>query len=168
MRASPLEPSAVRIETERLVLVLPGPAGAARVARFYVDNTAHLAPWEPPRPEGFSTEAGQVEKLADDLREAAADRSLRTFVFRRDEGPGGEVVGLVNLSQITRGPLQSCFLGYSLAASAQGKGYMVEAVGAVIRFAWDELALHRIQASYAPANERSAKVLKTLGFTVEG
>ena len=65
MRASPLEPSAVRIETERLVLVLPGPAGAARVARFYTENTAHLAPWEPPRPDGFSTEAGQVEKLAD-------------------------------------------------------------------------------------------------------
>jgi ribosomal-protein-alanine N-acetyltransferase len=45
---------------------------------------------------------------------------------------------------------------------------MSEAVRAVIRFAFEDLDLHRLEASYNPANERSANLLKACGFEVEG
>jgi ribosomal-protein-alanine N-acetyltransferase len=45
---------------------------------------------------------------------------------------------------------------------------MTEALGAVILYAFSDLRLHRLQANYLPRNERSARVLRRLGFVVEG
>ena len=45
---------------------------------------------------------------------------------------------------------------------------MCEALTAAIKYVFEELNLHRIMANYMPANERSAKLLRRLGFTVEG
>jgi ribosomal-protein-alanine N-acetyltransferase len=45
---------------------------------------------------------------------------------------------------------------------------MSEALAAVIRFAFDELLLHRLEANYIRENERSARVLKRAGFAIEG
>ncbi len=158
----------MRLQTARLILALPGPAAGARAVAYYVDNRAHLDPWEPPRPDGFYTEGHHAEKLGRDLRDLDDGKGARFLIFGRDEGISGPVLGLVNFSQVVRGPLQSCFLGYSLAERATGKGLITEALRAAIPFAWDTLRLHRIQASYVPTNERSARVLRRLGFSVEG
>lgn len=45
---------------------------------------------------------------------------------------------------------------------------MEEALRAAIRYAFADLRLHRVMANYMPANERSGRVLRRLGFTVEG
>lgn len=37
-----------------------------------------------------------------------------------------------------------------------------------VRYAFDVLNLHRLETSYQPANERSGRVLRKLGFVVEG
>ena len=71
-------------------------------------------------------------------------------------------------SNIIRGPLQSCFLGYALAERRQGAGLMTEAVRLGIEYMFQEMHLHRISANYMPHNTASAAVLKRLGFTVEG
>lgn len=59
-------------------------------------------------------------------------------------------------------------MGYALAESAQGHGYMTEAARAGIEFIFQEIRLHRIMANYMPHNVRSAAVLQRLGFTIEG
>lgn len=59
-------------------------------------------------------------------------------------------------------------IGYSLAADAQGHGYMVEAVRGAVAYAFRELRLHRVMANYMPHNRRSGAVLRRAGFTVEG
>src|SRR5206468_248288 len=76
--------------------------------------------------------------------------------------------GVVSLSRIQRGPEQSVALGYGIAKILEGQGYMSEAVRAAIRFAFEDLDLHRIEASYAPSNDRSAALLRSCGFEVEG
>jgi len=78
------------------------------------------------------------------------------------------LLGWANLSEIVRGVFQACYLGYSLAAAVQGRGYMTEALHEVIRFAFEDLGLHRIMANYMPRNARSAAVLQRIGFTIEG
>jgi [ribosomal protein S5]-alanine N-acetyltransferase len=45
---------------------------------------------------------------------------------------------------------------------------MFEALTAAIAFAFDVLRLHRIMANYIPGNERSGKLLRRLGFNMEG
>ena len=45
---------------------------------------------------------------------------------------------------------------------------MSEALRAAIDYVFSELRLHRIMANYMPANERSGRLLRRMGFTVEG
>jgi [ribosomal protein S5]-alanine N-acetyltransferase len=155
------------IETPRLLLTLGAPETAARYATFAVENDDHLARWEPPRPEGYFSEAYWYRRLERNRDELALGGSVRLGVFRRG-APEGPLLGHVNFSQIVRGGFQSCFLGYSLDRRCVGRGMMTEALEGAIPFVFDQLRLHRIQANYIPTNERSGRVLRRLGFVVEG
>lgn len=59
-------------------------------------------------------------------------------------------------------------LGYWLDEAAWGKGYMTEAVKAVLRFGFVKLNADIITASCYPHNERSRNVLIKQGFEYEG
>lgn len=59
-------------------------------------------------------------------------------------------------------------LGYAIGENYWGKGYMTEAVRALLRFGFGELNLDLISAYCYPDNERSKKVLKKCGFRYEG
>ena len=154
------------IETERLHLRLPGPEEAAEVARYYHDNDEHLRPWSPPGSPVQLTAEFWTEQLTRWHEDADAGRAHRFFLSKRSEPE--VVIGSLSLTNVIRGALQQCFLGYSLAASEQGHGYVSEAVERAVRFAFDELHLHRVQAGYMPENTRSAAVLRRCGFRVEG
>jgi ribosomal-protein-alanine N-acetyltransferase len=75
---------------------------------------------------------------------------------------------LCNFTNVIRGIFHACFLGYKLDERSQGQGYMTEALTGAIDYMFAEQRLHRIQANYMPHNQRSAAVLRRLGFTVEG
>jgi ribosomal-protein-alanine N-acetyltransferase len=74
----------------------------------------------------------------------------------------------VNLNNVVRGVFAAAHLGYSVDAQDQGAGFGREAVGAVVQFAFERLRLHRVMANYQPTNERSARLLRRLGFVPEG
>lgn len=154
------------IRTERLVLRLPEAADVPEVLRFYTENREHLEPWSPAAPPGFYTENYWLEQVALRRREYADGLGARLFVFPQDRPQ--RVAGNLSLTQVHRGALQACDLGYSLDAGEQGRGYMVEAVRGAVRFAFEEWGLHRVMASYMPHNRRSAAVLRRAGFQVEG
>ncbi|MCA1622397.1 MAG: GNAT family N-acetyltransferase [Acidobacteria bacterium] len=78
------------------------------------------------------------------------------------------IVGMINLSQIIRGVFQNAYLGYGLGVKFTGKGLMTEAVELILRFAFKDLKLHRIEANVQPDNAASINVLKRTGFTKEG
>jgi ribosomal-protein-alanine N-acetyltransferase len=59
-------------------------------------------------------------------------------------------------------------IGYALARSAWGAGFMQEALSALITYAFTTLNLHRIEAEIDPHNVASAKTLERLGFVKEG
>jgi ribosomal-protein-alanine N-acetyltransferase len=155
------------LETARLLLTLGAPETAARYATFAVENDEHLARWESPRPEGYFSEGYWYRRLERNRDELALGGSLRLGVFRRDD-PDGPLLGHVNFSQIIRGGFQSCFLGYSLDRRCVGRGMMSEALAAAIPYVFGTLRLHRVQANYLPTNERSGRLLRRLGFVVEG
>jgi [ribosomal protein S5]-alanine N-acetyltransferase len=80
----------------------------------------------------------------------------------------GGIAGWFGVSQIFHGPFKSAFLGYYAFVPHAGKGYMREGLDLVVRHAFDDLRLHRLQASIQPANERSIALVRGAGFTKEG
>ena len=115
------------------------------------------------RPWSFppSTEAAYAELLRRS-RSPASDTSL---VCRRDDGA---IVGVFNLSQIVRGPFRNAYLGYYAFEPFARQGYMREGLRLVVRRAFGELGLHRLQANVQPANAASIALVAGAGFRREG
>lgn len=59
-------------------------------------------------------------------------------------------------------------IGYALARSQWGKGYMHEALQRLLEYAFEALQLRRIEADVDPRNAGSIKTLERLGFQREG
>lgn len=156
-----------RIETERLLLTIPPEEAAARMLAFAEENRTHLARWSPPEPRDYYTQESWRNYLSGANQEFRLGRSLKLVLFDINE-PNGRVLGECNFSNFMRGPFHACFLGYKLDHREEGRGLMFEALTAAIAYAFDVLRLHRIMANYLPINERSGRLLRRLGFTVEG
>jgi [ribosomal protein S5]-alanine N-acetyltransferase len=78
------------------------------------------------------------------------------------------ILGFFNLSHITRGSLQSAYLGYAVASRYARHGYMREAIEMVLRDAFLSLRLHRIEANIQPGNAASIALARGAGFAREG
>jgi RimJ/RimL family protein N-acetyltransferase len=59
-------------------------------------------------------------------------------------------------------------LSFWLAVESKGRGYMGEALAAVLRYAFQDLDLNRVHAHHMVRNPTSRRVLSRLGFEVEG
>ena len=59
-------------------------------------------------------------------------------------------------------------IGYVLNPQYRGQGLMPEAVRRVLRFGFDMLSLHRIEARYMIGNDASRRVMEKVGMQFEG
>ena len=122
--------------------------------------------------------AGSREHLrglaATEFREAEFERLLATAAQDTNEyflictHERDRIAGTINLSQIFRKAFQNAYLGYMLGAGFTGHGYMTESVSLVLRFAFEKLKLHRVEANVQPSNLPSIRVLQRNGFSKEG
>jgi len=92
-------------------------------------------------------------------------RSGLWWSIRRRES--GELVGAVGFNNYEAGNRRA-EIGYWLLPQFWGRGYASEALEVVIRAAFDELRLHRIEAYVEQGNTASGRLLDRLGFTHEG
>ncbi len=88
------------------------------------------------------------------------------FLICRNEDSA--IAGAINLSQIFLRSFQNAYLGYYIAEKFAGKGYMTEAIALILRYAFENLKLHRIEANIQPHNLASIAVVRINGFTKEG
>jgi len=163
----PALPPLVRLETPRLTLTLAPPEAAPRVVAYQRENWDHVARWSGPRGSEDLSVAHWRRKLEQFAADERAGTALRFMLFP-ERNLGGPVLGLVNFTQIFRGPFQACYLGYALDYRLEGRGLMREALEAAIKHVFDSLKLHRIMVNYQPSNERSAGLARRLGFVPEG
>ena len=161
-----VETTPPQLKTERLLLRLAVREDVPEILRYYTENKPHLTPYEPLRTPEFYTEQYWCCEVSQRRMEFEGDRSCKLFLFDRENRR--EILGVANFANFIRGMSHSCTLGYSLAASQQGKGYMTEALKAAIAYVFGELNLRRITAAYIPHNRRSGKLLKRLGFRTDG
>jgi ribosomal-protein-alanine N-acetyltransferase len=99
--------------------------------------------------------------------------------IRRYEQPGeeslliclrstGAIAGMVNINSIIRGRFQCGSLGYAAFAPTASHGYMTEGLGLAVRYAFEQLRLHRLEANIQPGNRSSLRLVQRLGFRREG
>jgi RimJ/RimL family protein N-acetyltransferase len=149
----------MRIHTERLILrefcdadwlAVHGYASDAEVVRYQ--------DWGP------NSEQQTKEFIARTIEAAAQPRSDYTLAVELAQfgvliGGCGIVLDVEHRSGV---------IGYSLARQYWGHGYATEAAGALLRFGFESLGLHRICATTDARNTASWRVMEKLGMRREG
>ncbi len=127
-----------------------------------------LEPWEP------FPEPGSLDPVHDPAafearcstwdRQRHLDTAYGFGIFLLD----GTLVGEVSIGSVLRGPFQSAFVGYWIGRDHAGQSLVPEAVVLVLRYGFEQLGLHRMEAVIVPRNAPSRRVAAKLGLRDEG
>lgn len=154
-----------RIDGEGVYLRAPEARDYAEWSDVRESSRAFLTPWEPTWAADELSRGSFRYKLRRYTEDARDDKAYAMFIFREEDGA---LTGGVTLSNVRRGVAQAASLGYWAGEIYAGHGYTTAAVRAVVRFAFDDLDLHRVEAACQPENAASRSVLTKAGFTHEG
>ncbi|MGN4127454.1 GNAT family N-acetyltransferase [Lysinibacillus sphaericus] len=116
------------------------------------------------RPEYYTVDA-QYKKILESLY---LMDSKREFSFGIYEQGTNNLIGHIALYAVKRLPYSSAFVGYAMDEIYIGKGIVTEAVDLVVRFAFEQIGLHRVEAYVSTQNNASIRVLEKSGFQREG
>lgn len=143
--------------TGRVYLRSPAHADRAEFIGLMRASRAFHRPWATAPTDDEAFDAYLVDSRRPDFE--------AMLVCRRADGA---ILGFFNLSHITRGSLQSAYLGYAVGSTFANQGYMREGLDLVVRVAFETLRLHRIEANIQPGNQASIALARGAGFTREG
>ncbi len=132
-----------------------------------VRNEKWLVPWEPSRLASQGDPARDRGLFANRCTSRDRDRQLGlayAFGLFVDNAIAGEV----NLNNLIRGAQQTGTIGYWIDQARAGQGYVAEGVAVLIRFAFEELRLHRLEICIIPRNDNSRRVMDKLRLRDEG
>ncbi|GAA3527166.1 GNAT family protein [Nonomuraea rosea] len=143
----------------RVALRHVSPGDAGELATLHRESADLLGRWMPGPPlttrEEFVTYLARFEDPAHE----------GFLICLRDTGA---IVGRVNVNDILRGSRQSATIGYCAYAGTTGHGYLTEGLKLLVRHAFGEMGLHRLEANIQPTNTRSLSLIQRLGFRREG
>lgn len=156
--------SALHLEGDGVRLRPPRMSDHAVWAELRRASREFLQPWEPTWPADDLSRAAFRRRLSIYARDQEAGQGHAFFVF----SAGGALVGGVSLRDVRRGVSQSGAVGYWAGQAHARRGHTLAGVRAVVRFAFDRLGLHRLEAACVPENEPSHRLLLRAGFEQEG
>lgn len=141
------------------------PLAARDFAAWHTANAEHPPPDSlfdrGPRPLAELTRKA-LRSMVDRYRKMRRNDCFYSFsLFDRSEQT---LIGAVSLQIIARIHLQLAWIGWGIFGQHRRKGYAREGVDAVIRLAFRELALHRLEAGIEPANHPSIRLARSLGL----
>jgi ribosomal-protein-serine acetyltransferase len=111
----------------------------------------------------FTHELKDTEVFVRSVVDAPEDKREFVFVIHFD----GEFAGLAGFKSTDRDNKKT-EIGYWLSEGFQKKGIMTESVRCLIKLAFEELDINRIQIKCAVGNTPSSNIPKKLGFKFEG
>jgi RimJ/RimL family protein N-acetyltransferase len=152
-----------RIETDRLVIRCYHPRDAPLLKDAVDSSIEHLRPWMPwvraePQPLAQKVELLRIFRGHFDL-----GTDFAYGVFERDESRQLGGAGLH-----PRGGEGSLEIGYFIRADAIGRGLATEVTAVLTRVGFEKCGLVRVDIQVDPANERSLRIPRKLGFVQEG
>jgi ribosomal-protein-alanine N-acetyltransferase len=134
-------------------------------AELRAQSRLHLTVWEPQWARDELARSAFRRRLRQYQRELRDDHGYAFLIFREADAT---LLGGLTVSNVRRGVAQSASVGYWIGLPHVGRGYMTNAVRAIVPFAFDTLALHRLEAACLPHNGPSTRVLEKAGFRREG
>jgi ribosomal-protein-alanine N-acetyltransferase len=146
------------LTTERLVLRELTAADVDWYLRHFSSPEIVIGQGYPP-PADRAPAAAELRTFVLDL--FGARNGFRWGIATRDDPA---LIGSAGLYKSVDAPLRQAEIGYDLEPAAWGRGYMREAVGAILDFAFGPMRLERVEAFVLTSNERSQRVLDRLGF----
>ena len=151
-----------RIETERLVIRCYEPEDAALLKDAVDSSLDHLRPWMP----WVRFEPQPLDQKIDLLRmfRGQFDQD-ENYVYGVFDGDESRLLGGSGLHP--RGGDDSLEVGYWVRADAVGQGIATEVTAVLTRAGIEHAGLKRVDIQVDPANERSLRIPRTLGFTEE-
>lgn len=150
----------VALRTERLLLRPLRNRDALSLLTIFSDQKfmqfGTVSPWE-----SIEEAHAMIER---DIAAMAADERIRLGIERVEDK---SLIGICTLFALDM-ECRSAELGYGLISDAWGRGYMHEALVALLNYGFVQLGLNRIVADIDPRNINSAKSLERIGFIKEG
>lgn len=154
----------IKLYASRIFMRPPAQSDWQQWASVRAANKNHIQPFEPTWSAHFQSEEFFQRRLARQSREWDLDKANAFLIFRRD----GTLIGGMNINNISRGAAQFASIGYWIDEAHEGQGYMAEALQLTLKYCFEDLGLHRVNASCLPKNIRSKKTLLRAGFKEEG
>ncbi len=155
-----LDLSLPRLPADRIVLRPLGPRDVPALFEIFADPEGMRYWSRPPL-----ADMAAAERLLAEIDDCFRTRTLFQWgIARRVDDL---VVGTCTLASLSA-EHRRAEIGYALARTHWGQGYMAEALTALLRFALGPLGLHRIEADVHPDNAASIRALERLGFQREG
>lgn len=155
----------LKIETERLTMRPPAHSDFNEWAALRKSSEPYLVPWEPIWSQDHLTRKAFTNRVYWAQRSISNGSAVPLFLYRRADNV---LVGAITLDNIRRGPAQAGTLGYWTGQPFARQGYMREAIGGVVHYAFARLDLSRIEAACLPENAASRGLLERSGFKYEG
>lgn len=110
------------------------------------------------------TEKDQAQKFIDHFTNRFKDKAaIRWGIALKG---AMNIIGSIGYNNFT--PKHRANIGYDLLPQYWNKGYITEALSAIIDFGFNRLDINRIEAEVMQGNIASEKVLQKLGFQKEG
>jgi ribosomal-protein-alanine N-acetyltransferase len=151
----------VRLETDRLILRRHVEADVPDMFRHWTNDpevTKYLT-WQPHGDIAVTREYMQA-RLDNYAKEDFYSWALELKAT-------GQVIG--NISVVyQQEDIQSVIIGYAMGRAWWNRGYMTEALRAVIKFFFEEVGVNRVEARHDPRNVGSGRVMQKAGMLYEG
>ncbi|WP_413283703.1 GNAT family N-acetyltransferase [Vibrio sp. MA40-2] len=144
-----------------LKLALVHKSFAPRYAELARDNFIYLQQWLS-WPPHCKSKYDFEEFIQHSLLDYAKGKSMVCAIFYHDQ-----LVGNIGFNTINH-QLEKVEIGYWLAEPYQGNGIITRACRALIKMAFEQWNMQKIQISAATENAASRAVCQRLGMTLEG
>jgi ribosomal-protein-alanine N-acetyltransferase len=142
------------------------PDDAERFTDYLIRNREFHRPWIPTPPEDYYTVDVQRRWLETALERQRSGLQHR-FAVVPDEAPS-LIIGSVAINAIEYGAFRNGRISYMMDQAWTGRDIATTSIRQLMRFAFDTLELHRLEAHIIPRNVASRRVVEKCGFTYIG
>ena len=153
------------LEGEKVVLRLPSNADFSIWKSLREESREELTPYEPRWPSYELSRSAFIARVKQAQVLAKENEAFQFLIYAKE---GSALLGGITLGNIRRGAAQTGEIGYWLGTKYCRQGYMRDTIFTVLKFAFLNLRLHRVEAACIQSNIRSIALLQHCGFHYEG
>lgn len=157
----------LRLYGKRVLLRPLVPPDFATWSDVRLRNERWLVPWEPSRLATQGDPTRERDLFANRCSSRDRDRQMGV-AYAFGLFVNNTLAGEINLNNVIRGAQQTGTVGYWIDQAQAGNAYVAEGVAVLIRFAFEELHLHRLEICIIPRNDNSRRVMDKLRIRDEG